>query len=167
MEKDYPGLRINAGCGKIRWPGWANIDFGQGDLRADIRRLPFEADSADAIAAIHVLEHFYLWEAEKIVADWRRILKPGGELVLELPCIDKVFSYIAQCVINGAPIAQFMTFWALYGDPKHQAPHMCHKWGWTKTQLIKLLKTVGFIEIYDEEPRYHFPMRDMRIVGVK
>jgi hypothetical protein len=81
--------------------------------------------------------------------------------------MDKVFHYIATCINHGIAMSPSFTFWALYGDPKHKDPHMCHKWGWTKTKLIKAFKAAGFIEIRDEEPRYHFPMRDMRIVGVK
>jgi hypothetical protein len=39
--------------------------------------------------AIHLFEHFYRWECERVLAEWRRLLKPRGRLVLELPDLHK------------------------------------------------------------------------------
>lgn len=126
-----------------------------------------ESGTADAVASIHVLEHFYRWEAEPILLEWQRILKPGGKLILELPCMDKVLGYITYCTTHGESLQEFMTLHAFFGDPKYQSPEMCHKWGWFAFKLQEVLETIGFREIQMLDPRYHFPFRDMRWECVK
>lgn len=137
------------------------------DLKADLRALPIASESADAVAAIHVIEHFYEWEVFDILTEWKRILKPGGTMILELPCLDKVFGYIAQCVEKREPMAPFMTLFALYGDPQHKDPAMCHKFGWFTVHMQEMLQRVGMREIQNETPRYHHVFRDMRWECVK
>ena len=56
-----------------------------------------------------------------------------------------------------------MTTLAIFGDPKHNAEAMCHKWGYFTESLVDLLGEVGMKEIEVCVPRYHFPFRDMRI----
>src|SRR5207244_238231 len=80
VEERYP-TAYHLGCGSRHWPGWINADLNEdADLRCDIRSLPVESDAADAVAAIHVLEHFYAWEAVPLLTEWKRILKPGGRI---------------------------------------------------------------------------------------
>lgn len=102
-----------------------------------------------------------------MLTEWRRILKPGGKMILELPCMDKVFGYAVRCVNESQGMMPFMTLLALYGDPKHKDVAMCHKWGWFTEPLLDLLRQVGMREIKNVEARYHFPFRDMRLECVK
>ena len=56
------------------------------DLVADVARLEMIPDeTADLIYASHVLEHFGRWEFRAVLAEWRRVLKPGGVLRLAVP----------------------------------------------------------------------------------
>ncbi|GJM07888.1 MAG: hypothetical protein DHS20C11_01640 [Lysobacteraceae bacterium] len=45
--------------------------------------LPFDNESFDVVVASHVLEH--LEDAEASVAEWFRVLKPGGRLLIGVP----------------------------------------------------------------------------------
>lgn len=146
-----------------------NVDLHSetADFKCDLRRLEFPNEHADAIAAVHVLEHFYQWEAKPLLEEWKRVLKPGGKLIIELPCMDKVFGYVVRCINAKEPMQPFMTLLAMYGDPKHQQPAMTHKWGYFTRPLIELLESVGMREITVCEARYHFPFRDMRIEAIK
>lgn len=137
------------------------------DLKCDLRKLEIDSDSSDAVAAIHVLEHFYEWEVADILTEWKRVLKPGGKMILELPCMDKVFGYVSKCVQSKQPMQPFMTLHALYGDPKHKQPAMTHKWGWFTNPLKEMLASVGMREIKVVPARYHFPFRDMRLECLK
>ncbi len=114
-----------------------------------------------------MLEHFYEWEAIDLLSEWRRVLKPGGKMILELPCMDKVFGYAVRCVSTKEPMHAFMTLHALWGDPKHKSVPMMHKWGYFTNSLVELLQTVGMRQIQICEPRYHFPFRDMRLESIK
>jgi len=159
----------NLGCGNKKWDKWINVDLHSdiADLKCDLRKLEIASDSADAVAAIHVLEHFYEWEVAEVLTEWKRVLKPGGKMILELPCMDKVFAYVTNCVINKEPLQPFMTLMALYGDPKHKSIPMTHKWGWFQNPLKDMLESVGMTEIKFCEPNYHFPFRDMRVECLK
>jgi len=164
VEDSYT-TAYNLGCGNKKWDGWINVDLHSdiADIKCDLRKLEIASDSADAVAAIHVLEHFYEWEAFDVLTEWKRILKPNGKMILELPCMDKVFAYVHNCVVSKQPLQPFMTLLALYGDPKHKQPAMCHKWGWFQEPLRQMLESVGMERIEFCVPKYHFPFRDMRI----
>jgi predicted SAM-dependent methyltransferase len=118
------------------------------------------------VVAIHVLEHFYEWEAVEVLKEWKRLLKPNGRLILELPCMDKVFTYLAECARKKTkPFAQ-MTWWALYGDPRYKSVEMTHKWGYSAQMLVDTLHRAGFQHVTLVEPRYHLKQRDMRAVAI-
>lgn len=136
-------------------------------MKCDIRALPVESDSADAVAAIHVIEHFYAWEVQDVLMEWKRILKPGGTMILELPCLDKIFDYIAKMIQHRQPVMRFMTTHALYGDPGHQSVPMLHKWAYTAADMKAALEDVGMRDVTMCDPNYHFKFRDMRFEAVK
>ena len=156
-------VRLHLGCGRKKLDGWINCDLYGSDMDIDIRKLPFDDNSVDEIMAIHVCEHFYIHDILKVLKEWRRVLKPQGKMVLELPCLDKVLAHF----IKGSPAN--MTLWPLYGDPathKDGEPAL-HKWCWSFAAFRDLLEDAGFTDISEELPHYHQPSRDMRWVCVK
>jgi len=165
MEERYP-VGLHLGCGKHRWKGWINCDFADSDVDCDLRKLPFPDNYADAAVAIHVIEHFYEWEVNDLLREWMRVLKPGGELILELPCMNKVFSYIHNTVKAGEPFAFHMVWNPLWGG-KADRPEMVHKWGYTREMMMERLIKAGFESVASAPVQYHFPERDMRLVAVK
>jgi len=96
-----------------------------------------------------------------------RVLKPGGTIVLELPCINKVFAYIARTIIAKEPLALHMVWLPFWGEFRTRTPEMTHKWGYTWEMMTGLLEHIGFKNVKREEARYHFPERDMRLVATK
>lgn len=158
-------MRLNAGCGKKRLDGYLNIDLHDSEFDCDIRLLPdyFEADSVDEILAVHVLEHFYINEILPILQGWYSVLKLDGQLIIELPCWDKVQGHIK------ADATENMTRWALYGDPKthKDGEPALHKWCYTRDEMSLLLDLAGFRDCVEETPKYHVPSRDMRWRAIK
>lgn len=54
------------------------------DVTADVKEpLPFEDGKFDTIIARHLFEH--LIDPIKVLKDWRRVLKPGGKIILAVP----------------------------------------------------------------------------------
>lgn len=165
--EEIGGVRLNLGSGSVHWPGWIGCDLSGADVDCDIRNLPFPNDYADAIAAIHVVEHLHSWELLDTLRGWYRVLKPGGQLILELPCMNKVFGVIAHAVQKGNKIPQGFVWAALYGKQDFKRPEMCHKYAYSIETLSALVAQAGFTDVFSCEPRYHFKERDMRIEATK
>lgn len=170
-------VRLNLGCGDKLLPGYVNVDFAASrkgcapDLLADLRALPFGGDHADEILAVHVIEHFYPWEAEALLRHWRDILRPGGRLVLECP---NILSAARALLADPGRAARAQgkdgqrAMWPLYGDPSWRDPLMCHRWGYTPETLAELLTACGLRAVRQEPALFkQREPRDMRIVGEK
>ena len=82
-------LRLHLGCGRRYIPGFVHIDVKAAPhvaVAADLHDLGFIEDAcADLIYASHVLEHFGRWEYKAVLAEWGRLLRPGGTLRLAVP----------------------------------------------------------------------------------
>ena len=167
-------LRLHLGCGQRLLEGWVNVDLPGGghfgktpDLEHDLTKpLPYEDATADEVFSSHVFEHFERWTAEDVLTDWVRVLKPGGRIVLEMPCFDKIVGYVADCVDAGRPIDLRMSLWGLYGDPRHGDPSMMHRWCYSRGEILAMFKARG-LDAEVKEPLTHIAARDMRIEGVK
>jgi predicted SAM-dependent methyltransferase len=82
-------LRLHLGCGKRYIPGFVHIDlddFPHVDHRTAIDVLPmFANDTVDLIYSSHAFSYFDRVQAPRVLAEWRRILKPGGIMRLAVP----------------------------------------------------------------------------------
>lgn len=85
-------VRVNLGCGPIDIPGYVNVDMlplPHVHYVCGVQRLNVFADaSIDLLYACHVLEHVPRRELGETLAEWRRVLKPGGLLRISVPDFD-------------------------------------------------------------------------------
>jgi predicted SAM-dependent methyltransferase len=83
------GANLHLGCGKRVFAGWINIDGFETegvDLRWDLRKpLPFRDGAAAMIYSEHVLEHLEVHDAEALLRECHRLLRPGGRLRIGVP----------------------------------------------------------------------------------
>ncbi len=171
-------MKINVGCGRQVLDGWTNVDVQRSrkaprdpEVFASALQIPLPDGCADEVMAIHLFEHFYRWETPKALAEWRRLLKPGGLLVLEMPDVKKCARNLIR-LIDGEDVKSIdsLAMHGLYGDPGDEDPYMGHKWGWTPKTLRKLLKGSGFAEIVETETKWHpigRKLRDFRMEARK
>jgi predicted SAM-dependent methyltransferase len=78
-------MQLHLGCGRIRLPGYVNIDVQPlpgVDVCADLRRLPFAAGTVDMVYSCAVIEHFGRREWQPVLAHWFELLRPGAMLRL-------------------------------------------------------------------------------------
>ena len=155
-------LKVNLGSGVHPWPGFVNVDLnGEADINAPVNKLPFDDGEVEELHAIHLFEHLHRAESVFVLAEWRRVLKSGGRLVLELPSLDKIVRMISEGVED-----RRLTIMGLYGDPNDPKPDMLHKWGWSNKEIMEVLLSAGFKDIKIMNPVFHIPKRDMRVEAV-
>jgi predicted SAM-dependent methyltransferase len=79
--------------GMTRKEGWEVLNANPGPEVDHVRDASdmscFADDTFDEIYASHVLEHFdYVNALEKVIKEWKRILKPGGCAYISVPDMD-------------------------------------------------------------------------------
>jgi SAM-dependent methyltransferase len=149
-----PPLRLHLGCGPDRRHGWINVDARvevEPDVVARADALPMFADaSVDEIEACHLFEHLTPHEAERALVEWRRVLKPGGTLMLELPNLDDCVRLLAA---DPESEDHALGMIGIFGWPEgveSDGVAQVHKWGWTPRSLGAALSRAGFDEIVPE-----------------
>jgi predicted SAM-dependent methyltransferase/cephalosporin hydroxylase len=124
------------------------------DVLCDIRAIPLEREQFDIVHARHVLEHFYVNEAADLVDEWCRLLKVGGELIVNVPNL----AYAAGEVLRADQDENYdatYASWQLYGRPGNRVIEELHKCGYTKHGLARMLLQVeclGDFDIQKTEP---------------
>jgi SAM-dependent methyltransferase len=148
-DKDESGVsggfevRLNVGSGQRRFAGYINIDCvsreGQvPDVIDDAKTLATFADgSADEIVLCHVLEHFVLPDAVKVIASCHRALRNGGVLKIVLPDMRA----LAQRWLAGM-IDDYIFFVNAMGAYQGEDGD-CHRWHFTEQSLRELLGANG------------------------
>lgn len=172
-------MKINIGAGKQTWDDFYCVDAVQhprATRKLDLlfafqfaedgslmQHLPLPDGCADEVHNYHFIEHVYQWEAPAVIREFKRLLVPGGKLVMELPSLDKC----AQNLLKGK--VDQLCMWGFYGDPGHKDPYMCHRWGYNAKTIRKLLVENGFDHIEHSSPQTHGARtnRDMRVEARK
>jgi SAM-dependent methyltransferase len=160
---------LNVGCGyplrqklhqHFHGPEWREIRL---DLDPDVHpdivcsitdMSPVAADSTDAVWSSHNLEHLQRHEVPLALAEFLRVLKPCGLLLLTLPDLQEVARLVAEDRLeDSAYISQSGPITALDMIFGHTASlargnrFMAHRTGFTARTLHKLLSEAGFVEI--------------------
>lgn len=163
--------RLNIGAGKRRLEGYVGIDVVQRDgvdIVAEAHAIPLPDGCAEEVLAVHLWEHFLPWACDSVLDEWRRLLKPGGLLALEMPDIIKCCRNIVEGRESKKPGQ--LGYWGLFGDPTTQDVWMLHRWGWHFGTLAPFLAERGFVDIVECETRFHpggRGIRDFRIEARK
>jgi SAM-dependent methyltransferase len=135
--------RLNLGCGWDRREGYLNVDlhdFHEPDLVADVRNchmLP--SGEYDEILAMDVLEHLPRADVGAALAEWARLLRVGGKLVLRLP---DLVGLLRQFESSSDPAHHALLVQCLYGTQAYDGDW--HRNGFTELLLRQALFDAGF-----------------------
>lgn len=124
---------------------WVNIDTVDRppnctpDILADGAHLPmYDDNTVDYFVLHHVLEHFGCGEAQGLITEAYRVLKPGGSLLVFVPNMHELcFEWLHGKRLD---TQLFMTnvYGAYMGSEEDR-----HKWGFTAPSLGQFLWTAG------------------------
>jgi predicted SAM-dependent methyltransferase len=85
--------RMHLGSGSRKLPGWLNVDLAGADINIDMtaRPFPFPDCAFEAVVSQHLIEHLDIEdEVFPVFREVCRVLKPGGELWLSTPDMEKL-----------------------------------------------------------------------------
>lgn len=149
---------LHLGCGNVRLPDFCNVDILMTpavDVISDISKLDnFKDESIELIYACHVLEHFSHDEAVAVLQRWFEVLKPGGELRVSVPDIDRIVKIYTDNWQHFQTPGNSPWIGLLYGGQGD--PYDFHKTGFNFCWMKHLLEKVGFAQIseYPHEPHF-------------
>lgn len=162
-----PKTVLHVGCGgrhskTLHWSfkGWQEITVDiesrcEPDIVASITAMPQVATaSVDAVQCSHTLEHVHAHEVSLALAEFRRVLKPDGDLLLQMPDLQQACAAVAEGRAEqflyqspGGPIAALdMLFGHRLGVQKF-GEAMAHRTGFTEATLRTALAWAGFVEV--------------------
>lgn len=154
-------VKLHLGCGKRFIPGFVHVDtvaFPHIDHVQDIRALPqFEENSVELIYACQVLTYFDREEVVDVLAEWRRVLKPGG--ILRLSVIN--FETIVRLYNDGFPLERFLGW--LYGKwTDDRGGFVYERTTYDLPSMTTVLTNAGFehVELWDWRTTEHAEVDD-------
>lgn len=115
------------------------------DVLCDIRAIPLEKEQFDVVHSRHVLEHFFAEDIPKLIAEWTRILKIGGEFILTVPDLAYAAREILKADADPAYNAIY-AYWQMYGRKQNFRPEELHKGGFTKNGLKKMFSHLDYFK---------------------
>ncbi|MCJ7489946.1 MAG: methyltransferase domain-containing protein [Thermoplasmata archaeon] len=152
-------VRLHLGCGQVYKPGYVNIDLHDAsvaDMRDDIMMLPFDSESVDEIVAFHAVEHFDHINCKYLLSELSRVLKSGGEVVIETPDLEKTYSKLLR--LHGEATVPALQW--IFGI---DSPGMQHKTGFTFDILKALLEEAGFEDVRRGDASTHTYEHGLRV----
>lgn len=108
------------------------------DVVCDVRHLPVPDQTFDIVYSSHVLEHFSWTSVDKVLKEWSRVLKVGGELRLAVPNL----RHVGKRIMDDMMVPTDM--WVLYGEQDY--PKNFHAMGFTPNILRSLVESLGIYE---------------------
>lgn len=185
-EINNPPLKIEVGSGYNPHPGYKHLDVRKGlpelDYVCDFskEKLPFKDGVIAEILANHVIEHISTRKLRFVVAEWARVLKPGGKLVLRTPNL----RFICEKYLKGETTPEWPgdedyikqnlsdeitpSWWAnlkLFSGQDYDANfhHVCFDFH----MLRSLLERYGFEDVKEEKFEKTFSPGELQVTGRK
>lgn len=112
---------------------------------------PLTTNSIDAIWSSHNIEHLQRHEVPIALAEFLRVLQPGGQLLMTLPDLQRIAELVANDALEDeayrSPSGPITPLDMIFGHTPSLArgnQHMAHKTGFTARTLHQRLIEAGF-----------------------
>lgn len=112
-------------------------------IEADVRRVPLGDEIADLVTLIDVVEHLTPAELFRALAEARRLLRPGGRVIVHTMPNRTVYrwTYRAQRLLRGGRRRSWPA------DPRNEWEHRMHVNEQSVSSLRRVLWRVGFADL--------------------
>lgn len=140
-------MKINIGCGQNYRKGFINVDAfdkSVADMTMSAHHMEFEDNVADLVECSHVLEHLGAVRGIYAIAEFYRVLTPGGTLRIATPDIATAFESFKE---RKSDDRKYLMNW-IYGL---DTEGMSHKYGYPEELLRDLLSEAGFVSIQTKQ----------------
>jgi SAM-dependent methyltransferase len=135
---------VNVGCGFITHPAFINVDALVARHIHFIRPIddlkPFADGTINLVYASHCLEHFSHRQVNRVLTEWRRVLRPGGVLRIGVPDFDQIIALYEYAGRNVEVIQEYLMGGQTYALNSHYT-------AFTRGSLTARLTEVGFREV--------------------
>lgn len=147
-------MKLNLGAGDTKKEGFVSVDFYDkaADIQQDVVTLDLPDNSVDEMTAYQLIEHLPYNKTSAALANWFRMLRRGGRLVIECP--DLV--YVCHNILEDGLHDKWL--YNLYGEyyrpwdtERYPDWEYCqaaiHRQGFTFDRLKMELDRAGFTDI--------------------
>lgn len=153
--------KLHFGAGPVRLDGWLNTDLIAGDIHLDLERpLPLPDTSFQHAFGEHVIEHLSEQAGISLLAELRRVLRPGGRVRLTTPDLRKLIALYEDRnpVIS---LADYRRFFDDLTAKRHERPCQVlndylrlwgHRYVYDEEDLAAKLEQAGFRDVRCVEP---------------
>jgi ubiquinone/menaquinone biosynthesis C-methylase UbiE len=155
-------IRLHLGCGKRFLPGFFHIDieeFEHIDRVGTIDDLSdFDSESCAMIYSSHAFEYFDRIEAAKVLSEWRRVLKIGGEIRIAVPDFAALVRIYQDTGDISDIIGPLFGRWAKGQDQSGSQQKqfvgdvLYHRTVWDKASLTQVLLGADFTDVTEYNP---------------
>jgi SAM-dependent methyltransferase len=162
-------LVLHVGCGprdhntlheSFRGPEWHEVRLDvdpamKPDIVASISDMsPVPSASVDAVYSHHNIEHVFAHEVPRVMEEFLRVLRPGGEALISTPDLQSVAEAIAAGRLEerlyraeAGDISAIDVVYGLRSDIAEGREYMAHRTGFTLRTLGRKLNQAGFVNI--------------------
>jgi beta-1,4-mannosyl-glycoprotein beta-1,4-N-acetylglucosaminyltransferase len=135
-------MKLNLGCGDTLLDGYVNADLYNpaAHVKADAYSLPFPNERFEELFACHIFEHLSPYKIADTLIEWKRVLKPGGKLIMEMPDILEICKNFEKCDKG----ERYRLLNCIFGTTQIEHPHL---FGWYPEILNDHLIYAGFENI--------------------
>ena len=87
-------MKLEVGSGFNPTEGYTHLEIDSKcphvEIIASADNIPLKDNAVDDLLAQHIIEHFPWQQTEKVLAEWYRVLKPGGVIKIICPDLDYI-----------------------------------------------------------------------------
>lgn len=126
-------------------------------VRGDVRRIPFTSATFDFVYAGGVVEHFL--DTGRAVSEMRRVLRPGGRLLITVPALTLSYPYLfLRGNVPALPRLESAVAWIHFAALRGRFATFGYERSFRRADVRRLLSAVGLQDVAVGRFDTHLPL---------